>query len=89
MVLQYFLWLKRRFHFASVDKIGVYILNTSIALQSGTHFFRSNPPDNVEVDNKSRLKIIVDAINSTEVLSSSCIVKKFSVKDVNCIKRGS
>ena len=72
------------FTFASVDKLGKYSVNTT-ALQQHVDAVVNYPLVDVAAIKKAKLKIIVDAINSTGAIAVPMLLKALGVKDITVL----
>ena len=75
---------KEEFSFATVDKLGIRIENTT-ALQQHINAVVNYPLVDVAAITKKKFKIVVDAINSTGAIAVPELLKALGVKDVTVL----
>ncbi len=75
---------KENFTFASVDKLGSCVTNTS-ALQQHIDAVVNYPLVDVAAITKKKFKIVVDAINSSGAIAVPALLKALGVKDITVL----
>lgn len=75
---------KDDFTFASVDKLGGYIINES-ALQQHIDAVLAYPLVDVAAIKKAKFKVVLDAINSTGAIAVPALLKALGVKDITVL----
>jgi phosphomannomutase len=75
---------KEDFNFATVDKLGTRIENTT-ALQQHIDAVVNYPLVDVAAITKKKFKIVVDAINSTGAIAVPALLKALGVKDITVL----